>query len=72
MEYIYSNAVDLMTVSEAARVTGVSLQRFRRALKILQIPVTKLGWNVLVTKAQAAQVKKAFKDGKIAPGRKRA
>lgn len=59
-----------MTISAAARSKGIALQRFRRAVKILKIPVTKAGWNILISKAQADQVAKAFKTRQIAPGRK--
>lgn len=72
MKYVESKNTSLMTISEAARSKGISLQRFRRAVKILKIPVTKAGWNVLVSKAQAEQVAQAFKTKKITPGRKRA
>ncbi len=72
MKYIFAKKSDLLTISQAARETGISLQRFRRAVKLLKIPVTTAGWNVLVTQAQMQQVVKAFKDKKITRGRKHA
>jgi len=61
-----------MTISAAARSKKIALQKFRRAVVLLGIPVTKAGWNVLLTKAQVDQVAKALKDGVITRGRKRA
>ena len=61
--------LNLISISEAARRADIVSQRFRRAIKILGIPVSRSGWNVMVEPKAVDAVKAAFSKGVIRPGR---
>ena len=58
-----------INIGEAARRAGLSGQRFRRAVKLLRIPIERSGWTVLIDEAQIKRVQKALTDGTITRGR---
>lgn len=59
----------LLNIGEAARRAKISGQRFRRAVKLLKIPIFRSGWSVLIEEKQVGRVLDAFKSGKIRQGR---
>jgi hypothetical protein len=60
---------NLLNIGAAARRARISGQRFRRAVKLLKIPVYRSGWSVMIEEKQIDRVKKAFVEGVIRRGR---
>jgi hypothetical protein len=60
-----------MNLRSASRELGISQQRLSRVIKFLQIPVTRLGYALLLDYDGFVQVKRALRDGVMKPGRKK-
>ena len=61
--------LSLLNIGEAARRAKISGQRFRRAVKLLKIPVFRSGWSVMIEEKQIAKILSELKKGTIKPGR---
>lgn len=59
----------LLNIGAAARRAKMSGQRFRRAVKLLKIPVFRSGWSVMIEEKQIAKILSELKKGIIKPGR---
>ena len=61
--YTYTNIEPIqINISEGARALGVSHQRFSRALRALEIPVTRVGNTLLYPKNMTGRVSRFLKD----------
>lgn len=60
-----------LTITAAAKELRVTQQRLSRYLKRLQVPVTRLGYSVLIDARGYARVKKALAQQEIRRGRKK-
>lgn len=58
------------TLAQAADLLGIRKQRMSRLLRILQVPVHKVGTLVLLNQAAYDRVEKALKDAEVKRGRK--
>jgi hypothetical protein len=61
--------LSLLNIGEAARRAKMSGQRFRRAVKLLKVPVYRSGWSVMIEEKQIAKILSEIKRGAIKPGR---
>jgi excisionase family DNA binding protein len=69
VEQYVERTSSMINISEAARLAGVSSERFRRAVRRLKIPIARSGWTVLIDRSAITRVKAAWASGRIAPGR---
>lgn len=60
-----------MTLTRASRELGITVQRLSRYLKTLEVPVSRLGYSVLLDSTGYARVKRALARGEIKRGRKK-
>lgn len=60
---------DLIALSEGARRVEISIVRFSRLLKRLEIPVYRVGHGVLVAPETIQRVRLAIRRREIRPGR---
>jgi DNA-binding transcriptional ArsR family regulator len=60
-----------MNLSVASRELGISIQRLSRHLKILQVPVTRSGYAVLLDREGYARVRRALTKNEVRRGRKK-
>lgn len=58
-------------LSQAAEDLGVSIQRLRRYVRILEIPVTRQGYAVMLDAGSYRRVKKALSRNEVKRGRKK-
>lgn len=58
-----------MNLSTAARSLDVTVQRLSRYLKACEIPVTRVGYTVLISSTSYALVKRAIKNKAVKRGR---
>lgn len=59
-----------MNLSAAAADLRITQQRLTRIVKALQIPLTRLGYSLLLDHAGYVSVKRALKEKKIKRGRR--
>ena len=69
MRKYIERSLPLLNIGEAARRAKMSGPRFRRAVKLLQIPIYRSGWNVMIEEKQIRRVLEEFKKGTIRRGR---
>ena len=69
LRYNQNKGSDLISMSEAAVLAGVSYSRYRKTVQRLQTPVTRIGWNILIDRSDAKSVKRAIDRGEIRRGR---
>lgn len=60
-----------MNLTSASRELGISIQRLSRHLKILEVPVTRQGYAVMIDRSGYARVKKALERREVRRGRKK-
>ena len=61
--------LELIALSEGARQARVSIARFSRLVKRLEIPVYRVGHGVLVEPTAVKRVKEAIVRREVRPGR---
>lgn len=59
----------LLNIGEAARRAKIPSQRFRRAVKLLRVPIYRSGWTVLIEEKMVSKVRAALEAGLIRRGR---
>ncbi len=59
-----------VTLADAADQIGIRKQRMSRLLRILQVPVYKIGTLVLLDSPAVSRVEEAVKDNEVKRGRK--
>lgn len=69
LRYNQKKESELISMSKAAELAGVSYSRYRKTVQRLQTPVTRIGWNILIDRSDAKSVKRAIKEGAIRRGR---
>jgi hypothetical protein len=69
LKYI-EKTTTLLNIGAAARRAKMSGQRFRRAVKLLKIPVYRAGWSVMIEEKQVARVLAQIEKGAIRRGRR--
>lgn len=60
-----------MTLSSAALALNISPQRLSRHIRILQVPVSRAGYSVMIDAEGFARVKRGLKAKEIRRGRKK-
>lgn len=60
-----------MNLTTAARELGISINRLRRHLKILQVSVGRQGYSILIDQPGYQRVKKALSRNEVKRGRKK-
>lgn len=60
-----------MNLTSASRELGISIQRLSRHLKILQVPVTRHGYAVMIDSIGYARVRRALSKNEVRRGRKK-
>jgi hypothetical protein len=60
-----------MNLTSASKELGISIQKFRRYLKILQIPVERQGYAIMVDRFSFSKVKGALVRKEVRRGRKK-
>lgn len=59
-----------MTLSAAAAELGITQQRLTRLVKFLSIPLTRLGYSLLIDQPGYVSAKRALKNKQIKRGRR--
>lgn len=60
-----------MNLTAASRELGISIQRLSRHLKILEVPVTRQGYAIMIDRSAYARVKRALDKKEVRRGRKK-
>lgn len=60
-----------MTLTSASRELGISIQRLSRHLKILQVPVTRQGYAVMLDQPGFSRIRRALSKNEVRRGRKK-
>jgi len=60
-----------MSLTAASRDLGITVQRLSRTVKLLQVPVSRIGYTILLDRDGFRRIQKALKNNEIKRGRKK-
>jgi hypothetical protein len=60
-----------MSLTSASRDLGITVQRLSRTIKLLQVPVSRIGYTILLDRDGYRRIQKALKNNEIKRGRKK-
>ena len=59
------------TLREGAKKIGITTPRMSRLLRILEVPVHRCGYTILLDEAAVRRIARAVRDSEVKPGRKK-